>query len=145
VSYAFERAATGGLVFKAPGVALRPDQTDAFLQVLNNELEAAGAAVRAAREVASEAKKVHKKAETRLLMSPNCPRVGRSSTDVTAAERDAWVQSRCDAEYWALHDAELLLENATDYAWQVKEQVGLLQSLNNNAKAIYDTHRGVGR
>lgn len=145
MTYEFERAETGGLVFKQPGVPLNPSQTDAFLQVLNNELEVAGAAVRAARKHWAACKEAFETGETRLLMSPECPRVGRTASDVTVAERDAWVRSQIGAEYKALHFANVRLDNATDYAWQVKEQVSLLQSLNNNAKATFDSYPGGNR
>lgn len=142
---AFIRAPTGGLVLTKPGNALTPAETDEFLQVLNNELETAGAAVVEARNAVASLKESYEKAKARLLLSAECPRVGRGAMDVTAAERDAWLMVRFEAEHWALHRAEVRLESAAEYMWKVKDQVHLVQSLNNNAKELVGTNRGGAR
>lgn len=139
------RAPSGGLVLTKPGNTLTPAETDEFLQVLNNELETAGTAVVEARNTVAGLKEAYEKAKARLLLSPECPRVGRGAMDVTAAERDAFLAVRLEAEHWALHAAENRLENAVEYMWQVKDQVHLVQSLNNNAKELLGTYRGGGR
>lgn len=134
---AFHRAPTGGFVFIKPGTPLTPDQTDAFLQYLNDELEASRVAVEQARNRLADCQANYKKAENRLLLSPYCPKVGRAMGMVTAAERDAWVSSQLIHEWEAVHFSEVHLANVTDYAWKLKDQVSLAQSLNNNAKVPF--------
>jgi hypothetical protein len=146
VSEAYQRTPSGGLVLTAPDTPLRPDQTDALLQHINNALEVSTDAVAEATRKVAECQKSFKKAETRLLMSPDCPRVGRTVGTVTAAERDAWVARSTATEWEALHDAEVLLNVATSYAWKIKDQISLFQSLNNNAQSGQNiNHRGGGR
>lgn len=145
MSDTFTRAPSGGFILVTPGMPLRPDQTDALLQNLNNELERTAGLVEQARNNLSAAQKAYKKAEARLLISPDSPKVGRTAGAVTAAERDAWVYQRTAALWDAMHDAEVLLSIATDNAWKVKDQVSLVQSLNNNAQAAQGSFRGGGR
>lgn len=142
---AFRRADGGGIVLTNPAVPLNPAQTNELLQYLVNELETAKEDVDAARNQAAACQAAYKKAENRLLISKECPKVGRGLGMVTAAERDAWVFSQIEKEWEALHFAEVHLSNATGYAWKLKEQVSLAQSLNNNAKAAFDSYRGGGR
>jgi hypothetical protein len=145
MSDTFTRAPRGGFVLTTPGMPLRPDQTDALLQNLNNELERTAGLVEQARTNLAAAQKAHKKAEARLLLSPNSPRVGRTAGAVTAAERDAWVFLET-ADLWdAVQDAEVLLAVATDNAWKVNHQVSVAQSLNKNATEHFATYRGGGR
>lgn len=145
MSEPFKRTPNGGVVLTAPGTPLRPDQTDALLQHINNALETSTDTVAEATRKVAECQKAFKKAETRLLMSPDCPKVGRTVGTVTAAERDAWVAQRCATEWEAVHDAELQLNIATSYAWKIKDQISLFQSLNNNAQAAQGSFRGGGR
>lgn len=128
-----QRAESGGLVIVDPRGPLTPAQTNELLQHLNNELETSGDDVRTARIEASKRKQAYEDLKTRLLMSPECPHVGRTADTVTVAERDAWLAWHARKEYTALYNAEVLLENAIGYAWQVNRQVSLAQSLNNNA------------
>lgn len=139
---AFRRAETGGIVLAKPGAPLNPAQTDELLQHLSNELETANAAAEEAAVKVADCQVAFKKAENRLMLSPECPKVGRGLGMVTAAERDAWVFSQVVEEWEALQFAEVLLNNATRYAWKLREQNSLAQSLNNNAKAAFDSNRG---
>ena len=139
---AFRRAPSGGIVLAKPGTPLHLSQTDALLQYLSDELEASRVAVEDARNELAGAQAAYKKAENRLLLSKECPKVGRGLGMVTAAERDAWVFSQVVSEWEAMHFAEVRLSNVTDYAWKLKDQNSLAQSLNNNAKAAYDSNRG---
>ncbi|MET9339217.1 hypothetical protein [Nonomuraea sp. NPDC003804] len=134
---AFHRAESGGIVLTNPDVPLTLAQTEALLEHLTNELEVANDAAKEARIKLAEAQVAHKKAENRLLLSEECPKVGRGLGMVTAAERDAWVFMKAIAEWEAVHFAEVHLANATSYAWKLREQNSLAQSLNNNAKAVY--------
>ncbi|MEU4410675.1 hypothetical protein AB0F88_39745 [Streptosporangium sp. NPDC023963] len=145
MSEAIQRAKSGGLVIVNPRVPLTPAETNELLQLLNNELEISGEAVRSGRTEASRLKKAYEDAKTELLMSSERPRVGRTADAVTVAERDAWIALQTDEKYSALYDAEVLLENAIGYAWQVNRQVSLAQSLNNNATTGLTSFTGGGR
>lgn len=142
---AITRTPSGGFIFVRPGTTLRPDQTDMLLQLVNNELERTADLVVEARKRLASAQLAFKRAETRLLLSDDCPRVGRATGAVTAAERDAWVLKHLAAEWRAQHEAEVLLTIATDGAWKVKDQLSLVQSLNNNAQSAATGYRGGGR
>lgn len=139
------RTPSGGFIFTRPGTPLDPGHTDALLQLVNNELERTSDLVAEARRRLAAAQETFKKAEARLLLSEDCPRVGRAAGAVTAAERDAWVLRHLAAEWKAQHEAEVLLTIATDNAWKVKDQLSLVQSLNNNAQSAATGHRGGGR
>ncbi|ETK36175.1 hypothetical protein [Microbispora sp. ATCC PTA-5024] len=137
----FDRGETGGLEFIQEGEALTTVETEAFLKRLNNELVLSQLAIRRARTHAANCKKAYEMRRIPLLLSAECPPVGRGVGEVTVAERDAWINNRIMAEYQALNDAKIALENAIDYGWQVKDQVRIMQSLNNNAKEIYRSAR----
>ncbi|MEU6709914.1 hypothetical protein ABZ897_00430 [Nonomuraea sp. NPDC046802] len=145
MSEVISRAPGGGFVFTRPGTPLTPDQTDMLLQHVNNELERTTDLVAEARKRLATAQEAYKRAEAKLLLSEDCPRVGRAAGAVTAAERDAWVLRHLAAEWRAQHEAEVLLTIATDNAWKVKDQLSLVQSLNNNAQSAANGYRGSGR
>ena|GEM_PF-3401493 len=139
------RTSSGGFVFTRPGTPLTPAQTDMLLQHINNELERTADLVTEARKRLAAAQEAYKKAEAKLLLSPSCPRVGRGEGSVSAAERDAWLLDRLSAEWTAQHEAQVLLDIATDGVWKVKDQLSLVQSLNNNAQGAAGGYRGGGR
>lgn len=135
----------GGFQFVDLDAAMTPFDTDRYLRRLNNELVISQLSVTRARSAEMDAEMIYHATRTPLLLDPDCPRVGNRAGQVSTKERDLWVNTRIPDAYWALEEAKLVRTNAVDYAWQVKTQAGLMQSLNNNAKAIYDTSRGGGR
>lgn len=134
----------GGFQFVDLDEPMTPADTDRYLRRLNNELVISQLAVTRARGEEIDAQKMYAATRNPLLMDPSCPKVGSRAGQVSAKERDLWISARIPGAYWALEEAKLVRTNAVDYAWQVKTQAGLMQSLNNNAKAIYGTP-GSGR
>jgi hypothetical protein len=92
-----------------------------------------------------EAQLAYSRARNPLLLDPDCPQVGTRAGQVSAKERDLWVNARIPDEFEALERKRLIRTNAVDYMWQVKKQSEIMQSINNNAKAIQGTYRGGGR
>lgn len=138
----FDRGEDGAFVFASEDEVLTPADTDTFLKRLNNELVRAQREVRLARRASADATKAYKKLRAPLLLSQDCPEVGRGAGLVTVEYRDAWINKQISDAYWAHRDALTALEEADGYMWLVKDQVRVMQSLNNNAKAIYTTDRG---
>lgn len=132
----------GGFQFVDVDTLLTPEMTDRYLKLLHNEITRAGLAVVKARDEETSALLVYGRARNPLLLDPNCPEVGSGAGRVSAKERDLWVSVRIPDQYEALEIAKVSRANAVDYAWQVKAQAGLMQSLNNNAKTGYETFRG---
>ena len=80
-----------GFVFLEPDAHLTPAEVERFLNLLNNEVARAQNNLSRARGRELDAKKIHARERDRLLLSDECPNVGRASGDVTVAERDAWM------------------------------------------------------
>ena len=132
----------GGFEFIDEDAILTPVQTDRYLKQLHNELGRAQLEVKKARRRELDRTKAYLEARAPLLLDEDCPEVGRGAGQVSAKERDAWFSLRIPEEFWDLKEAALDRANAVDYLWQVKDQVRVMQSLNKNAKAMYDTERG---
>ncbi|MCC5574561.1 hypothetical protein IMZ11_02760 [Microtetraspora sp. AC03309] len=144
MSDVFEKG-DNGFEFVNEDAVLTPADTDRFLKRLNNELVRAQMDIRRARKQKADCDEAYQRKRLPLLMSEECPDVGRGAGQVTVEERDAWINSQIYGEYTALRNAKDAMEDAVGYGWLVKDQIRVMQSLNNNAKAIYDTYRGGGR
>ncbi|GAA3417720.1 hypothetical protein [Streptosporangium vulgare] len=134
-----------GFQFIDAGAVLTPAETDLFLKLLNNELGSSQLAARKARRAELDAFKTYLKARKHHELDPDCPEAGRGAGQVTEKARELWFEARIPTEYWAWKDAVLARQEAVDYAWQVKAQIKLMQSINSNAKVGYETYRGGGR
>jgi hypothetical protein len=137
----FQRAESGSFEFLSEDVVLTPADTDVFLKRLNNELARAQLRLMRARDAEVAAEKAYLTARTVYLMESGeeMPEVGRRAGQVSQKQQDEWCAVRISAEYWALREARVVRQNASDYVWQVKTQVEVMRSLNVNAKALYDT------
>ena len=127
-----------GFQFKSADEILSPIETDRYLKLLNNELGFAQLAVQRARQAELDAYQAYLAARKPLELEDDYPEGDR----VTEKVREQWVAARIPEPFWAWKQAALDRQNAVDYAWQVKTQSKLMQSINNNAKAAYDTFRG---
>lgn len=131
-----------GFQFVDAGAVLTPVETDRFLKLLNNELGLAQLAVRRSRHTELDCFKAYLIARKPHESDPDCPDAGRGAGQVAERVRELWFEARIPTEYWAWKDAVLARQDAVEYAWQVKTQVKLMQSINNNAKVGYESYRG---
>jgi hypothetical protein len=127
-----------GFVFLEPDAHLTPAEVERFLNLLNNEIARAQHALSTARRRELEAKKIHARERDRLLLSDDCPNVGRASGDVTVAERDAWINTRIDNELWIYKTAQVEREDAEAYVWAIKDQIEILRSLGVLSRQAFD-------
>lgn len=122
-----------------PDTEMLPAQIDRHLKRLYNELAFAIGDLRKARGEEVNAKKAYTEARNRLLLSGECPRVGRGSNDVTVDEREAWINNRLDGEVWVLEGAKVVRESAEDYLNNtLRGQVSCIQSIGATARQMYD-------
>jgi hypothetical protein len=127
-----------GFVFLEPDAHLTPAEVERFLHRLNNEIARAQNALRVARERELDAKKIYTRERDRLLLSADCPNVGRASADVTVAERDAWVNTRIDDELWLYKTTKVQREDAESYVWAIKDQIEVLRSIGVLSRQAFD-------
>lgn len=127
-----------GFVFLEPDAHLTPAEVERFLNALNNEIARAQNMLRQARHRELEAKKIYARERDRLLLSSDCPNVGRASGDVTVAERDAWINIRIDDQLWIYKTAKVEREDAESYVWAIKDQIEILRSLGVLARQAMD-------
>lgn len=136
---AFEKTESG-FQFTSADEVLSPAATDVFLKQLSNELGLAQLAVHRAREAELAAYQAYLTARKPLELEDDWP--GEKSTE---RSREVWAAGRIPDVFWAYKHAALARQNAVDYAWQVKAQAKLMQSINNNAKAGFESFRGGGQ
>lgn len=133
----FEKTESG-FQFKSADEILSPVETDRYLKLLNNELGIAQLGVKKARQAELNAYQAYLMARKPLELDDDYPEGER----VTEKVREQWVAARIPGPFWEWKQAVLDRQNAVDYAWQVKTQSKLMQSINNNAKAAYESYRG---
>ena len=127
-----------GFVFLEPDAHLTPPEVERFLNLLNNEIARAQHALSKTRNRELDAKKIYARERDRLLLSDECPNVGRASTDVTVAERDAWINTRIDDQLWIYKTAKVQREDAESYVWAIKDQIEVLRSIGVLARQAFD-------
>jgi hypothetical protein len=127
-----------GFVFLEPDAHLTPAEVERFLNLLNNEIARAQNSLRLARSRELDARKIYSRERDRLLLSDECPNVGRASGDVTVAERDAWVNTRIDDELWIYKTARVEREDAESYVWAIKDQIEVLRSIGVLSRQAFD-------
>lgn len=127
-----------GFVFLEPDAHLTPAEVELFLNLLSNEIARAQQALKLARARELDAKKIHARERDRLLLSDDCPNVGRASADVTVAERDAWINTRIDDELWLYKTAKVQREDAESYVWAIKDQIEVLRSIGVLSRQAFD-------
>ncbi|MFI7125917.1 hypothetical protein ACIBQ1_09500 [Nonomuraea sp. NPDC050153] len=141
MSDVFQRGESGAFEFISEDTVLTPADTDVYLKRLNNELARSQLALMRARDAEVMAERSFLEARTAFLFASDeePPEVGRKAGQVSQKQADEWYAVRISKEYWALREAKVVRQNASDYVWQVKTQVEVMRSLNVNAKALYDT------
>lgn len=100
---------------------------------LLNQLAFAQRELAKARDAEVDAKHEFDRRHRRLILSPNAPIIGRGENKVTAAERDAWVESQCEAEQQTYEIAVVRREAAADHLRTLRDQAMLVTAL---AKSI---------
>jgi hypothetical protein len=127
-----------GFVFLQPDAHLTPAEVEAFLHRLTNEIARAQRDLVSARDRELQAKEIYSKERNRLLLSDECPNVGRASGDVTVAVRDAWVDTKAADQLWIYKTTKVERENAESYVWAIKDQIEILRSLGVLARQAFD-------
>lgn len=127
-----------GFVFLEPDAHLTPAEVEQFLNRLTNEIANSQKALVNARERELQAKEIYAKERNRLLLSDDCPNVGRAAGDVTVAVRDAWVDTKAADQLWIYKTTKVERENAESYVWAIKDQIEILRSLGVLARQAFD-------
>lgn len=115
---------------------MTPIGSEQALTEIKNEIAKAFAEVRDSRLAELEAKHVHRRARTRALLGPDCPKVARGGW--TTAARDAWVEQRTEHELEQYETAVVMRENAADYLRAVRDQASLVQSRHRSVMQAYE-------
>lgn len=127
-----------GFVFIEPTAHLTPAQCDRLFNILSNEIADAHQELTKARDRELEAKKIYVKLRDKLLLSDDRPRVSRAKGDFTVDEREAWIRSHIDDEYWIYETTKVQRENAEAYMWDLKDQIRIIQSIGVTARQALD-------
>lgn len=123
-----------GFQFRNPGEVLSPFETNAYLQMLTNEIGHAQLALRKARRVEVDAEEAYHRA--RAPHVDDAPEAGTRAGQVSQRARDAWFADRLPDEFLALRRATAARQAAWDYMEAIKGQSMLMGSLNKTALAI---------
>lgn len=114
---------------------LSPAQIEDKLRRCVTDLTRAELALREARDTETVAEIEYQRAKRRAMLSPDCPTVSRSGA--TAAERDAWVDDRCDQEWTAYRLAHTSREAAQDHSRTVRDITSAVQSIASLTRAAF--------
>jgi hypothetical protein len=106
------------------------------LRRLVTEMTQAQLALARARDAENEAKWARDAAYRRVILSGAAPRVARDGA--TAAERDAWVADRIDAEQVQYDRAAAAKEAAQDHLRTLFHQAEVVRSLGASVRQAYD-------
>lgn len=117
---------------------LTPPEAERYLKQVSNELARAQLTLQRLRYRELQLDRTFTEKRTELLLSEQCPKVGRSEGCVTVDERDAWINSQIP-EYWPFRSAQVQTKNAEDHLKRVSKQASIAQSLNNSARELYGT------
>lgn len=129
-----------GFVFIQPDAHLTPPEVEQFLILLNNEIAKADRELTEARDRELEAYKIYRLERNKLLLSAECPKVGRSRAngDVTVDEREAWIEDQIEDQVWIHETSKVARENAESYVWALKDQFRIVQSLGVFARLSFE-------
>ncbi|MFI6496831.1 hypothetical protein [Nonomuraea typhae] len=130
------------LEFKDVDAVLTPPEAERYLKQVNNALAHAQKALRRLRYQELAVERAYIEGRTRLVLSPDCPKVGRAEGCVTVEERDLWINDRISEQYWTYRSLQVQTRNAEDYLKAVSKQASIAQSINSNAREIYSTSGG---
>lgn len=105
------------------------------IEKIGTELARASLALRRARDAEVDAEHAYEAQRRAWLLSIECPKVTRSGT--TAAERDAWVDSKCDETYFKFRLATAAREAAKDHLAVCQTQAMLSMALLKSVDTSY--------
>lgn len=120
---------------------LSPVDVERKMRQLVTDLYASQKALREARDDETGAEIEYRRAQRRAILSPDCPKVARGGH--TAADRDAWVEDRVDAEWLAYRLATTNREAAQDHLRVVLAVAETVRSLGASVRSSYGL-AGVG-
>ena len=106
------------------------------IEKIGTELARASLALKRARDAEVEAEHTYEAQRRAWLLSTECPKVSRTGT--TAAERDAWVDSRCDETYFKFRVATATREAAKDSLAVCQTQAMLAMALLRSVDTAYN-------
>lgn len=114
---------------------MTPVGVERWLRHSITKLTHAEKALREARDAETTADIDYRRAHRRAMLSPQCPRVTRGG--YTTADRDAWVDDQCDAEWEAYRLAVKTREAAQDHLRTTREISNAVQSLGALVRSTY--------
>jgi hypothetical protein len=97
------------------------------IRAVGSQLVQAELSLKRARDAEVEARQAYESAKRAAALSPEAPRVARGGA--TVAEREAWVDERCERLEFAYRVAEANRQAATDHYKTVDTQAMLAQAI----------------
>lgn len=116
-------------------VSLNPVQVERKLVESVRALYEAEKRLAKARDDEVEAEIAYQTRRRRLLLSEECPKVSRGA--VTVADRDAWVDSECEAEWVSYRLTEVACQAAQDHVRTVRDVTSTVQSIASLVRQAY--------
>lgn len=116
-------------------IEVTPALATRWMLYVGRQLRDAAEEVEATRKVELEAERVYLKAHRRVILSAECPVVGRGPGEWTVAARDAWVSDRVAVEEFAYADAKAAREGAERAVRRLNEQINLVMGIASVVKA----------
>lgn len=114
---------------------LTPVAIERKLRELVNALAFAQSALREARDAEVKVKHEYERKHRRTLLSSDTPKVTRGGW--TTAERDAYVDEKCEVEREAYEIAEAGRKAAEDHLKTVRDQSMIVMALGKSVGAAY--------
>lgn len=114
---------------------LGPEQIKDRLRKLVNDLGMATIALARARDAEVELKHEYLAAKRAARFSPDRPIPNR--TTILADDVEAWIGQRTKELHKAYDVAVANREAASDHLWTLKDQAGIVMSLNATERALY--------
>ena len=118
-----------------PDEAMTPRDVERLLAKLHNEGIRAEKERRKLADHRLDCKVAYEKALIIATMDPECPKPNR--TDVTVAQRDAWLRGVIFDEWEALQMAEQNLEHQDRYLRDLSEGTSKVQTISGHVKQAY--------
>lgn len=117
-----------------------PPTAEETLQSLSDAMDVARQGLREARNLEVEAEHAYRSALRRFLLSEECPKVRSRREDgsqVTVAERDAWVADRVAQLELEWEIAKATRKAATDHLNTLRTQASVGQSITASVRETY--------
>lgn len=116
-------------------VALNPVQVEQKLRQCVTDLYGAEKQLAEARDAETNAELVYRRDHRRNLLSDECPKASRGGA--TVAERDAWVEERCQESFEHYRLAQTRCHAAQDHVRTVRDVTSSVQSIASLVRQAY--------